>query len=62
MTYDLMVVYVDHEGRSDRIAFSDPELAPRYLQSYPRAWLGDIFFDHVRGVVIPNPAAWRHAR
>ncbi|MDB4960433.1 MAG: hypothetical protein JWP01_432 [Myxococcales bacterium] len=37
--------------------FSDPELASRYLEGHANAWLGDIVFDHLRGVVIPNPEA-----
>jgi hypothetical protein len=54
--HDLLVAYDDHHGRAGRITFSDPDLAARYLEDHARAWLGDIFFDHQRGVMIENPA------
>ncbi|MDB4960419.1 MAG: hypothetical protein JWP01_418 [Myxococcales bacterium] len=55
--FDLLVAYEDRDGGIRRIPFSDPDLAPRYMAGHARAWLGDIFFDHHRRVVIPDPAA-----
>jgi hypothetical protein len=55
--YDLLVAYEDRHGRAGRIPFSDPDLASRYMAGHARAWVGDIFFDHHRRVVIPDPAA-----
>jgi hypothetical protein len=54
--WDLLVAYDDRHGRAGRIPFSDPAQAAAALKTHARAWLGDIFFDHVRGVLDPEPA------
>ncbi len=49
-------VCVYDDGTPSHLAFDAADHATRLLSHHRRAWYGDVFFDHVTGVIDPAPA------